>query len=80
MTVIPIVIGILGTIPRSLVKGLENLESREQGGDHLDNRIIKISQNIEKCNRDLKRLAVTQTLVKDHHLKLVWKTLKKEQQ
>ena len=29
--VIPIVIGALGTIPKGLVKGLENLEIRGQG-------------------------------------------------
>ena len=37
-TVIPIVVGALGTIPKGLVKELENLEIR----DHPDYRIIKI--------------------------------------
>ena len=42
--------------PKELVKGLEDLEIREQ-----DDRIIKIGQNSEKSPGDLKRLAVTQT-------------------
>ena len=44
VTVIPIVIGGLGTIPKDLVKGLENLEIRST--DHPDNSIIKIGHNI----------------------------------
>ena len=48
MTVIPIVIDALGTIPKELVKGLEYLEIRGQGGYHPDNSIIKIGQNSEK--------------------------------
>ena len=31
VTVLPIVIGVLGTIPKALIKGLEYLEIREQG-------------------------------------------------
>ena len=38
--------------------------------------IVKISQNIEKSPGDLRRLAVTQTPVKDYQLTLVWKTRK----
>ena len=37
---------------------------------------IKIGRNTEKSPGDLRRLAVTQTPVKDHQLALVWTTLK----
>ena len=35
-------------------------------------------QNTEKSPVDLRRLAVTQATVKDHQLRLVWKTLNEE--
>ena len=38
--------------------------------------IIKNGQNTEKSPGDLRRLAITQTLVRSHQLTLVWKTLK----
>ena len=43
--------------------GLGNKRTR---GDHPDYCIIEIGQNIKKSPGDLRRLAVTQTLVKDH--------------
>ena len=36
--------------------------------------IIEIIKNTERSPRDLKKLAVTQSPVKDHHLKQIWKT------
>ena len=44
-------------------------------GDHSNYYIIKNGQNTEKSPGDLRRLAVTQTPVKDHQLTLMWKTL-----
>ena len=44
--------------------------------DYLNYNIIKNGQNTEKSPGGLKRLAVTQTPVKNHQLKLIWKTLK----
>ena len=41
------------------------------GGDCPNNSTVKISQNTEKSPGDLRRLAVTQTPVKDHQLMLV---------
>ena len=38
--------------------------------------IANIDQNTEKSPGDLRRLAVSQTPVKDHRLMLMWKTLK----
>ena len=45
MTVTPIVTDALGTIPKGLGKGLEDLEI---SGDHPNYSIIKIGQNTEK--------------------------------
>ena len=43
-------------------------------GNHSNSGIVEIGQNTKKSPGDLTRLAVTQTLVKDHQLTLVWKT------
>ena len=43
--------------------------------DHPDYSIVEIGLDTEKSPRGLKRLAVTQTLVKDHQLTLVGKNL-----
>ena len=40
-------------------------------GDHPNYSIIEGGQNTEKSPRDLRRLAVTQSPVKDHQLKLM---------
>ena len=60
---IPIVIGALGIAIEGLVQGLEDLEIR---GDHPKNSIIEISQNTGKNPEDLRRIAVTQTTVRNH--------------
>ena len=46
------------------------------GGDCPNNSIIEIVQNTEKSPRDLRRLTVTRTPVKDHPLTVMWKILK----
>ena len=53
MMVILVVIGALRTIPKSLVKELEDLEIGTSSGDHPDYTIIKIGQNTEKSPGDL---------------------------
>ena len=50
--------------------------NKRMSGDHPNNSIVEIGQNAEKCPGDLRRLAVTQTPVKDYHLVQIWKTLK----
>ena len=57
--------------------GVKNsgLGSWQTSGDHRNYYIIENGQNAEKSPGDLRRLAVTQTPVKDHQLKLVRKTL-----
>ena len=47
-----------------------------RSGDHLNYSIIKIGQNTEKSLGDLRRLAVSQTPLKDHQLMLMWQTLR----
>ena len=51
--------------------GTEGLGNKWTSGDHLNYRIVEVSQNTEKSTGDLKGLAVTQTSVKDHQLTLV---------
>ena len=75
VTVIPIVIGAFGTIPKLLIKETGRLRNKRTREDP-NYSIIKIGYNTEKSSGDLKRLAVTQTPVEDHLLTLVWKTLK----
>ena len=72
LTVILIITGALGTVPKRFVNGLEDLE---MNWNYPEYSIIKIGQNTEKSTGDL-RLAVTQTPVKNDQLMLVRKTLK----
>ena len=57
---IMMIIGALGAVTNW---GLGN---NGTNGDYPNYRIIEIGQNTEKSPGDLKRLAVTQTPVKDH--------------
>ena len=71
--IIPIVIGVLGT----LVKGsIQRLGNNRTSGHYTNYSFIEIGQNTENSPGDLKRIAVTQTPVKDHQLTLMRKTLK----
>ena len=51
-------------------KGTRRLRNYRLRRDHPDYSIIKIDQNTEKSLGDMRRLAVTQTPVKDHQLTL----------
>ena len=51
------------------------LRNKRTSGDHPNYYTIEIVQNTEKSPGDLRRLAVTQTSVRDHQLTLLWKTL-----
>ena len=53
-----------------------NLRNKRSSGDHPNYYINEIGQHSEKCLGELRRLALTQTPVKDHQLMLMWKTLK----
>ena len=71
VTIVPIVIGAFGTIIKGLLKGLEDLEFGGRGRDYRNDSITENGQNTEKSPGDLKRLAVTQTPVKNHLLILM---------
>ena len=53
--------------PEGLERELEKLELR----DHPGYSIVEIGQNTERSLGELRRFAITQTPVKDHHLTLV---------
>ena len=75
VTIVPIVIGALGTVAKGLLKGLEYLEFSGRVKDYPNDSIAEDGQNTETSPGDLMRLAVTQTPVKNHQLTLMWKTL-----
>ena len=52
------------------------LGNKRTSRDHPNHGIVEIGQNIVKSPGDLRRLAVTQTPVRNHRFTLVWKTLK----
>ena len=59
-----------------IIKWVGGLGNKRTSRDHPNYYIIENGQNTEKSPGDLRRLAVTQTPVKDPQLKLMWKTLK----
>ena len=59
VTVIPVVIGTLGTVTKDLVKRVEDLEMRGQVEITQITAIVETSQNTKKSPRDLRRLTVT---------------------
>ena len=52
--------------PQRLGKWTERIGNKWTNRDHPDYDIVDISQNTEKSPRDQRRLAVTQTPVKDY--------------
>ena len=73
VTIIPIVIRALGTVTKGLIKGFGELGNKRTRGDHGNYYTIEIGQNTEKSPEHLRRLAVTQTSVKDHQLTMMEK-------
>ena len=72
--VIPIVIGALGPVTKELVQGLEDLVKRVETIQNV--ALLRSSTDTEKSTEDLMRLAVTQTSVRNHRLKVVRKNRK----
>ena len=66
VTIIPIVIGAFGAVTKGLLKGSGRFGSWRSSGDHPNNSAIEDGQNTEKSPGDLRRVAVTQSPVKDH--------------
>ena len=71
VTVMPAVISLQDIIAKGLVKGLKDLQIRR---DNRNYSIIKMRQNTEKKtkNGDLRRVAFTQTPVKNYRLTLAF--------
>ena len=70
VTIIPIVIGAFGIVTKGLLKRLEDLEVGRRVETIQTTALFENGQNTEKSPGDLRRLAVTQTPVKNHQLKL----------
>ena len=68
VTIIPTVIGAFGTVTKGLLKSLEDLEV---GGQAETIQTTENGQHTEKSPGNLRRLAVTQSPVKDHQLTLM---------
>ena len=62
-----------------IIKGPGGFRSWPPSGDHPNNSITEDGQSTEKNPRDVRRLAVNQSPVKDHQLTLMWKTLMNKQ-
>ena len=71
MTIIPIVIDAFGTVTKGLLKGLGDMEGGGRVETIQTTALFENGQNTEKSPRDLRRLTVTQTPVKDHQLTLM---------
>ena len=66
VSIIAIVIGAFGTVTKVLLKGLEDLEVVGRVETIQTTALLINGQNTEKSPGDLRRMAVTQTPVKDH--------------
>ena len=71
VTIVPIVIGALGTVTKGLLKGLGDLEIGGQMETIKTTVIAENGHNTETSPGDLRRLSVTQTPVKNHQLTLI---------
>ena len=78
MTIIPILIGVFGTVTKGLLNGIGCLGSWGTSGEHPNDSIVENGQNTKKSLGNLRRLAVTQTPVKNHRLALMRKALMSE--
>ena len=76
VTIVPIVICALGTITKGLLKGLEDLEVGRRVETIQMTALLRTARILRWVPGDLRRLAVTQTTVKNHQLTLMWKSLK----
>ena len=69
--VIPFIGCVFGTVSKGLEKRLEELEIKGRIETIQTKALLRFGGNTQKSLRDLRRFGVTQTPVKDHHLKLV---------
>ena len=66
-----------GSNPQRFGKWTRTLRHQRTSREYPNYSIIQFSQNTKKSPRDLKKLVVIQTPVKDHQLNLAWENLKK---
>ena len=71
VTIIPIVIGAFGTVTKGLLKGLEDLEVGGRVETIQTIALLRTARILRRVQGDLRRLAVTQTPVKNHRLTLM---------
>ena len=71
MTIILIVIGAFGTVIKGLLKGLEDLEVGGRVETIQTTTLFRTAGITEKSPGDLRKLAVTQTEMKNHQLTLI---------
>ena len=64
MTIVPIVIDAFGTVTKGLLKGLKDLEVGGRVETIQMTALLRTAQILRRVHGDLRRLAVTQTLVK----------------
>ena len=65
VTIIPSVTGAFGTVTKRIIKGTGGLWIWRTSGNHPNYCIIENNQNTEKSPGDWRRLAVTQTPMKE---------------
>ena len=75
VTIVPIVIGAFGTITQGLLKGLEDLEVGRRVETIQMTALLRTARILRRVLKTMRRIAVTQTPVKNHQLILMWKTL-----
>ena len=68
VTIIPIVIGAFGTVTKGLLKRLEVLEVGGRVETIQTTALLRKARILRRVQGDLRRLAVTQTPVKNHRL------------
>ena len=71
VTIIPIVIGAFGIVTKGLLKGLEDLEVGGRVETIQTTALLRTARILRRSPGDLRRLAVTQTPVKNHRLTLM---------
>ena len=72
---IPIIVGVLGIVPKSLEKRLTGLEIRGRIMNIQTTALLRSARILRRV-LEMKKFVVTQTPAKYHQLKLVWKTHK----
>ena len=76
VTIIPNVIGVFGIVTNGLLKGLEDLEVGR--GEETIQTIIENDQNTQKSLETWEDLLSLKLHLKNHQLRLMWKTVKEK--